>query len=268
MCRGFCFGLILFVACAAPEPAARAPKRVISLAPNVTEILYAIHAGDLLVGTDEVSDTPAEAAKLPKVGAGLSPNLEKIVALRPDLVIAIAAGLHPSLARSLAAQHIPLLVVRSDRMTQVPSAIESIANAIHRDASSTIANLLRQEQAQRRTRAKRPRVLVAVWTDPLYVAGRDTFTNDLLQLTGARNVVHADGWPVYPLESFVASPPDLLLYPNRSVTRAQIDALLARAGVTCEVVAIDENLFMRPGPRMGEAAAELNRILDAWERRP
>src|SRR5690348_7102339 len=86
--------LLLFVlACAAPEPARRVPHRVVTLAPNVTEIVFALGAGDRVAGTDNFSNTPARAASLPKVG-GLPPDVEKIVALRPDLVIAVAAGLH------------------------------------------------------------------------------------------------------------------------------------------------------------------------------
>jgi iron complex transport system substrate-binding protein len=110
-------------------------------------------------------------------------------------------------------------------------------------------------------------VLFAVWTDPLYVAGRKTFTDDLFVLAGAENAVEADGWPQYSLESVVAKPPDIILYPRGAVTPEQIAALLARApGVHSRVEALDEDVFQRPGPRVGEAAAALNAILDKWER--
>jgi len=257
--------VLLLLACPRPHAPA-APNRVVTLAPNVTEIVYAIGAGDLVVGTDDASDTPAPVARIPKVGAGIQPNIEKIVALRPDLVVAVAAGLHPSLARALEAQHIPLVVVRTDRLRDVPVAMLRIGTELHRNAQPAVATLQRALAAQRRTRAKPPRVLFAVWTDPLYVAGTDTFTNDLFAMTGAKNAVTLTGWPQYSLESFIAAPPDLLVYPNRSVTPAQVTALLGRAGVKPQVVPIDENVFTRPGPRMAQAAAEFNRILDAWER--
>src|SRR5207302_9015826 len=143
------------------------------------------------------------------------PSIEKIVALRPTLVVAIAAGLHPNLSRALAAQHIPLLVVRTDRLADVPRAMRKIAAAAHRP----IAPLKRLDQAidaQRCTRVKPPRILFVVWSDPLYIAGRDTFTSDLFDVCGARNAASVSGWPQYSLESLIASPPDLLLYPNRS----------------------------------------------------
>jgi ABC-type hemin transport system substrate-binding protein len=88
----------------------------------------------------------------------------------------------------------------------------------------------------------------------------------VLAWTGAQNAIEVSGWPQYSLEAFAAHPPDLLLYPNRSVTRAAIDALLHRSRAKIEAVAVDENVFTRPGPRVPIAAAALNRILDQWER--
>lgn len=262
--RGFCLVLILAACRPAPE---RAPAtRVVTLAPNLTEMVYALGAGDLLAGTDAASDFPDAAKALPKVGNGLTPNIEKIVALRPTLVVAIAAGLHPNLPRALEAQHIPLLVVGTDRLADVPKAMQRIRDAAGRERGAAIAKMLDALGRQRRTRPKPPRVLFVVWSDPLYIAGRDTFTNDLFDVCGVRNAASVSGWPQYSLESLIASPPDLLLYPNKSVSAAQVEALKQRAKLNCTVVPVDENVFVRPGPRMAEAAAALNRIIDEWER--
>ena len=200
--------------------------------------------------------------KLPRVG-GLQPNLEKIVAVRPDLVIANAAGLQPNLGRSLASVHIPLLVVTNERLADIAKSMTSIANALGINSAPAVAKLNASLARERRTRPHPPRVMLAVWTDPLYVAGRNTFADDLFTLCGATNAVEVNGWPSYSLESFVAHPPDILLYPNHSVTPEAVHALLTRAG-TKNVVAIpvDENLFTRPGPRVGEAGGILNGILD------
>lgn len=242
--------------------------RVVTLAPNLTEIVYAVGAGETLAGTDDHSNFPAAARQLPKVG-GMQPNLEKIAALKPDVVIASTEGNHPNLAPALEAAGIPLYVVRTDRLHEVAPAMARVGTIL--DATRTgdaVRELQRALGAQRRTRANPPRVLFAVWTDPLYVAGRDTFTADLLELTGARNAVEVAGWPQYSLESLAASPPDLILYPRGSVTAQQIEMLRRRApGVDAEAIAVDEDVFQRPGPRVADAAAALNAILDAWERR-
>lgn len=240
--------------------------RVVTLAPNLTELVFAAGAGAKVVGTDDFSDYPEQATKLPKVG-GMQPNIEKIVALKPDLVFASTEGNQPNLGPALAAVNIPLYVVRTDRVEEIPRAMERVGAIL--EASGREAKVARVEQeiaAQKRTRAKKLRVLYAVWTDPLYVGGRKTFADDLLTLCGAENAVQVEGWPQYSLETLVANPPDLILYPDKSVTPAQLDALLARApGVKAKAVAVDENVFTRPGPRVSQAAKALNAILDAMD---
>ncbi|HVG24449.1 MAG TPA: helical backbone metal receptor, partial [Thermoanaerobaculia bacterium] len=164
---------------------------------------------------------------------------------------------------ALAAAKIPLFVIRTDRLEQIPPAMRRVGQILHADRTDEAVRALQVAvDAQRRTRAEKKRVLFAVWTDPLYVAGRETFTDDLFALTGAENAVQVKGWPQYSLESLIAAPPDLLLYPRGAVTQQQVDALVAKAGLTTRVVAVDEDLFQRPGPRMADAAASLNGILD------
>jgi iron complex transport system substrate-binding protein len=239
-------------------------RRVVTLAPNLTEMIFALGAGERIVGADDFSNYPEAAKKLPKVG-GMQPNIEKIVALKPDIVFASTEGNHPNLAPALGAANIPLFVIRTDRLQEIPTAMRKLGELL--DAPRTddaVRELERAVAAQKRARANAPRVLFAVWTDPLYVAGRATFTDDLFALTGARNAVEINGWPQYSLESLVASPPDILLYPRGAVTPQQVDALVKRApGLHMRVVSVNEDIFQRPGPRMVEAAKVLNAILDA-----
>jgi iron complex transport system substrate-binding protein len=239
-------------------------NRVVTLAPNLTEMVFATGAGAKVVGTDDFSNYPAAASKLPKVG-GMQPNVEKLVQLAPDLVLASTEGNHPNLARALAAAKIPLYVVRSDRLAEIAPAMRRIGELL--DAPNTgqaVSELEAAINAQKRTRATKHRVMFAVWTDPLYVAGRDTFINDLYTLAGADNAVALNGWPQYSLESFVASPPQIFLYPKAAVAPEQVTTLFQRApNVNARIVAVDQDVFQRPGPRVAEAAKVLNAILDA-----
>ncbi len=246
---------------ARPVAVPREIRRVVTLAPNLTEMLFALGVGDRIVGADDHSNHPAAAKALPKVG-GMQPNIEKIVALSPDVVFASTEGNHPNLAPALAAAGVSLFVVRTDRLSEIPVAMRRVGSMLGAGDDS-VRELERAVSAQKRTRAHAPRVLFAVWTDPLYVAGRGTFTDDLFVLTGARNAVEVTGWPQYSLESLAASPPDILLYPRGAVTPQQVNALLDRVpGLRIRVVPVDQDIFQRPGPRMAEAAAALNAILD------
>jgi len=225
-------------------------------------MVIALGAADRIVGTDDFSGDAMPARNLPRVG-GLQPNLEKIVAVRPDLVIANAAGLQPNLGRSLASVHIPLLIVTNERLADIAKSMTSIGDALGINSAPAVTKLNASLAAQRRARPHPPRLMLAVWTDPLYVAGRNTFADDLFTLCGATNAVEVNGWPSYSLESFVAHPPDILLYPNHSVTSSAVNALLTRAGTSKVVaIAVDENLFTRPGPRVGDAGGILNGILE------
>jgi iron complex transport system substrate-binding protein len=273
----FCFGaLVVLLSCNAPVESRTTTddlsrevtlphnvRRVITLAPNVTELVYAIGAGDRVVGTDDFSDYPPAAARVTKVG-GMQPNVEQITALKPDLVLASTEGNHPALAPALAAVGIPLYVVRTDRLPQIAVAMTRLGQLL--DAPGAHAAAVRLERdiaAQRRTRTNGPRVLFAVWTDPLYVGGRETFVDDLLRLTGAQNAVDVTGWPQYSLEALAAHPPDLIIYPQKSVNAQQLAILLEKAGgLHVAARPVNEDVFTRPGPRVGEAAKGLNAILD------
>jgi ABC-type Fe3+-hydroxamate transport system substrate-binding protein len=238
--------------------------RVITLAPNVTEMMFAIGAGPSIAGTDDASNFPEAARTLPKVGA-MQPNIEKIVALKPDLVIASTEGNHPNLGPALKAVNVPLMLIKTDRLTEIAPAMRTLGEKANGSRTNdAVTSLERDIAAQKRTRTKPPRVLFAVWTDPLYVAGRNTFIDDLFAHTGARNAVEATGWPQYSLESLVVNPPDLILYPRGAVTPEQMNKLLARApGIHPRVEPVDQDIFQRPGPRVGEAARALNAILSS-----
>jgi ABC-type Fe3+-hydroxamate transport system substrate-binding protein len=241
--------------------------RVVTLAPNLTEIIFAVGAGEKIVGTDDYSNFPAAARAIAKVG-GMQPNVEKIAALKPDLVLASSEGNHPGLAPALAAAGIPLYVVRTDRLDEIAPAMALVGEILDApNTSDAVLELKRDIAAQRRTRTRKPRVMFAVWVDPLYVGGRVTFTDDLLTLAGAENAVRVTGWPQYSLESLLASPPDLILYPRGAVTPQQIAALQKRVPeLRAPIVPVDEDIFQRPGPRVAQAARALNAILDQWER--
>ena len=244
--------------------------RVVTLAPNLTEIVFAAGGGAKLVGADDFSNHPPDAKTLPRVG-GMQPDIERVVALRPDVVLASTEGNQAGIAPSLASAGVPLFVVRTDRLDEIPLALSRVGDLLGTGNGETAASTLRDQLRRHvRRRPVQPRILFAVWADPLYVAGQGTFTDDLFALTGARNAVAARGWPLFSHEALIARPPDIILHPSNTVSRQSVEKLFAAAPSALRrisIVAVDDDLFTRPGPRVVEAARMLNEIIDQWTAR-
>lgn len=242
--------------------------RVITLAPALTEIAYALGSESLLAGTDDYSDFPPQSAKLPKVG-GMEPSRERIAQLEPDLVLASTSAMHPQLAATLESMGIPLYAVRTDRLHEIAPAMTRIGELLGSPRAPEAAEEFeRRLEAQRRARARRPRVLFIIYPDPLYVAVPGTHLGDLLDLVGVVNAAESGSQrSLYSREAVVANPPDLILYPSRTAPPDALVSLLneRRSGRSVTAHPVNEDLFMRPGPRLDQAAAELNRIVDSWE---
>ena len=229
---------------------------------------------DRIVGTDNFSDYPDSMKALPKVG-DMQPNIELIVRLRPDLVFSVSSAHHPALAKSLGNVDIPLFVVRADRLDDIPRAVTRIGGIL---GTSTIAiasgaELVSELDSERRSRTRTPRVLFALWLEPLYVAGRETFVDDLIELTGGVNAVQVRGWPQLSFESLVSDPVDLIVIATDIGRREQLADLLKSRSPWRDLSAVKagfwyvvhEDRFSRPGPRTVEAARDLNQVLDLWE---
>jgi ABC-type hemin transport system substrate-binding protein len=262
--RSLAASVFLFIACA-PGSTPHTTHRVVTLSPNLTEIVFAIGAGDHLVATDDFSDSPPAAKRLPKVG-GVQPSLERIVAAKPDLVLAPSSANYTAISAALRANHIAIEIIRTDRVADVPVVMEQLGKRLGAPHAADAARAVREGLVhETRRRAKPPRILFVAWADPLYIGGRNTFVDDLFKIAGAQNAVQVSGWPQYSIESVVAAPPDIVLHSSR----LDIEPLLRAAPelrARAMIVGIDENRFTRPGPHVVDAAADLNRIIDRWEK--
>ncbi len=251
-----------------PASAAGAPRRVVALAPNLTEIVFALGAGDRLVGVSEYSDYPAAARAVPRVG-GLEVDAEKVAALRPDLVLAIAEGNAQGAVRALEAAGLPVTVTPSGSLDAVLQSIRLVAErlGVPEEGRRLADRLAARRQAVRERVAGRPRpaALLLVWPDPPQAAGGETFLNDVLTEAGARNLV-ADrrGWPVLSREYLATAPVALLVMPDSVEARGAWQRAFAPGGSLSEGaiararrVSIDEAELTRPGPRVFDALERL-----------
>jgi len=260
------------LACRGPErpsvPAAGAPHRVVTLAPNLTEIVFALGAGDRLVGVSEFSDYPEAARRIPRVG-GLEVDAEKVAALRPDLVLAIAEGNAQGAVRALQAAGLPVTVTPSGSLDAVLQSIRLVAERLGvPDEGRRLADrLAARRRAVRERVAGRPKpaALLLVWPDPPQAAGGETFLNDVLTEAGARNLAgDRRGWPVLSREYLATAPIDLLVIPESVEAHAAWEAAFARDGILsagtaarARRVRIDEAELTRPGPRVFDALERL-----------
>jgi iron complex transport system substrate-binding protein len=256
---------------AAPGAPRRAPARVVSLAPSLTEIVFAVGAGASLVGVSEYSDFPAAAQAIPRVG-GLEVSAEKVVSLRPDLVLAMEEGTAPGAVSALAAAGVAILRVPSGSLDAVIAGIRLVGRRLGRAAAADrlAADLTKRRDALRaevaRSRRARPRTVVLIWPDPPQAAGGGTFLNALLSEAGGDNLLGGRaGWPLVSPEWLATAPIDLLVVPDSGETRgawarAFREGSLSRGTVAAaRVVRIEEAVLTRPGPRVFDALERLAR---------
>jgi len=261
------------------------PQRIISLAPSHTETLFAIGAGDRVVGVTSYCDYPPEAAKLPRVSEFSKINVEAVVALEPDLIL-VAHGNPSEEVQQLKDLGVPVYGIDPVTYDEVADGIETIGRLVGEEANAhRVAEDLRQAKAAVAERVAasppvdRPVVLISTVTMmelPLWIPGHHTFHDDMIRAAGGRNVVPEglEDWQPMGLESLVKAEPDIILGPcpvgeDSVQKRDQFEANLRRidgfstmpALKTGRIHVVPEDSFFRPGPRLGDAIRLLARIV-------
>ncbi len=193
------------------------PQRIVSVAPSVTETLFALGLGDRLVGVSSYCQFPPEALKKEKVGGYINPSLEKIVALRPDLVIGIAEGDLKTFVDKLAKLKIPVYITNPKNVSEVITSMQHIGEVTYSVQSAqrvTQAMKERIQSIQTKVQGRpHPRVLHVLNFEPLISAGKGTFVDDLIRLGGGRNIAEtAQGkYPRFSLEEVLAVDPEVII---------------------------------------------------------
>lgn len=239
------------------DPAAR---RIVSLSPNVTEILYALDLGERVVGVDDFSDHPPAARDKPRVGGYLDPDLEKIVSLHPDLAVVLEA--QGELAAELEALGVPVLVVDNQDLADVESSmVELAARAGVGSRGEELARRFRAALAPRQLPRQR-RVMIVVGRGPgrsgeVLVAGPDSFPHELVSRLGAENVFSDLGrrYATVGAEEVLARRPEVVLDLHHEKLPAEAEAAMAAEwrdllGEGVEVAVIDGPETVIPGPRL------------------
>jgi iron complex transport system substrate-binding protein len=245
-------------------------KRVVSLAPSVTETIYALGLQDMLVGDTDYCDYPPDAQKKTKVGGGLNPSIEQIVALKPDLVLMTENFNRPETANALSDLKIPSYATAPKNVDEIVSSTEKLAAVLGASESGAelSADLRRKlTELHRRLEGVTPRrVLFVVWTEPLISIGRRTFIADALLHAGAVSIVDVEeGWPQTSLEEVVRLQPEYLVFAesHSDAAQANFEKLAARPGwsgleaIRNHRFAVISDAVNRPAPRIVSAIEEL-----------
>jgi len=261
------------------------PKRIVSLAPSNTEILYAIGVGNRVVGVTSYCNYPDEAAQKPQVGGFSNPNLEQIVSLRPDLVL--AARFNPlDVLEALRRLNIPVFALAPATIAEALQTLRTVGLLTGEQASAAQLEAAQQTrfQAIEQTvaeipEAHRPRVLWGRLEAPMYTAGPGSFIGSLIRLAGGTNIAaDADAdWVQIGLETIVTRNPQIIIVSDH--TPGDIEKGLERlrkapgwttvdAIASGRVYSINLDLLGRPGPRLINGLEALAHILHPHRFRP
>lgn len=252
--QGFAIAIwaLVTLTCACERPAEKAPsrsstpQRIVSLAPSVTETLFALGAGDRIVGVTRFCDYPPEATTRQPVGGLTDVDVELVVSLKPDLVVGVSSQTGRALERTLAQADVDTLFLRVETLEDVKSTFRELGTLVGQPENA--ARLVRELEAHEvEPDGEGPRVLVLFGRDPWIGAGPGTFADEMIRRAGARNALEgmASDYPMLDAERMVTLSPDLVFDASFGKTAAAIPGVDS-------VVRVDPGLI-RPGPRLADA---------------
>ena len=245
------------------------PRRIVSLNPTTTELLYAIGAGDRLVGRTTYDRIPDAVRAVPDLGPGLRPNVEAVLAARPDLVILYASQDNRDAARRLRAAHVPTVSYKVDRIADFARVTEALGR-LTGDSAAARATIDSVGRTLARTLAAtaglpHPRVFWFLWESPLLAVGGGSFLNEMLKVAGARNVYDSlpAPSPAVTFEDLVQRDPDIVLASPTTRAKMLTDAKwrTLRAVREGRVLVFDTTIVNGPSARVGASAVSLARLL-------
>ena len=240
-------------------------RRVVSLIPASTELLFALGAGPAVVGRTSYCDFPAAAKAVPDLGDGIKPNIEAVIASRPDLVVLYNSGQNAAVAGRLRELGVAALRINTDALSSVPRLAQMLGRLTGREnAADSLAAVFDTAltSATQPHGAQRPKVLLLVWEQPPMTIGQGSFLSELVERAGGENlfadVTSSSG--VVSIEAVAARNPDLIFTtvegPTAFATRAEWQVV--RAVREHRFLHVTGSEFNRPSPRAPEAIRQLS----------
>ena len=272
-------GLLLFLFTihylpSAVSYAAEPPKRIISLAPNMTEILFSLGLGDRIVGVTSFCDFPEEARKKPKVGGMSNPSIEAVIRLKPDIVVLTTDGNPKEFEERLRSMGIKTFVFTARRLSELSKGVRELGAALGvRERADAFANNFAAALEKFRSRRARltlnkKKVLFIVWPEPLIVAGPGTVIDDAISVVGAENIASAAPaeYPKFSIEEIIRRAPDIIFIGKGKGMEKGSEGLLKKlrrvpAVSRSKVFYVSDDLY-RLGPRTLRGIEEISALAD------
>lgn len=248
-------------------------ERFVSLAPNLTEIAFAIGAGDRMVGNTTFCNYPQQARNVTKIGDTLQPSIERVLALKPQLVLVSTASQLQTFATQLDEHGIALYITDPNDLEDVFRTITNFGDLLNETtkASNLVQQLRRRTESTENAVAGRPRLRVffQLSGQPLYTAGKTSFVTNLIERAGGQSVTADinEAWPRLSNEAALASKPEAVIMlsgesmgasANLKVAPALQNSPAVRTG---RLYVIDGDLLTRPGPRLVDGLEQIARAL-------
>lgn len=247
------------------------PQRIISIAPNITETIFVLGKGDKMVGRTDYCDFPTEASKIASVGKLTDPSLEKIVELKPDVVIA-STHFKKEVITKLEELNIKVLVLYGqesfDGVYETIAKVAQVLNA--KEAGDKIIGDMKKKVdsvTAKVKEAKKPSVyyVVGYGKSGDFTAGKGTFIGNMIEMAGGTNAANdVEGWK-YSLEKLVEKNPDILVCSKNFETKKGIEGANGYKDLKAvkggKLLEIDENLLNRQGPRLAEGLETLAKLI-------
>jgi iron complex transport system substrate-binding protein len=264
--------LVVGLAWSANTASGSVPRRVVSLAPSITETVFALGFGNRLVGVTNHCDFPAEAKRLPKIGDFMSASLEVIAVKHPDLVIGIVGATDPARAREIERLGIKISLISVTSVTEILRSFKNIATLLgDPDAGARLVEKIKgqfDKVKQRVGSAPRRPTLLAVGLRPLIAVGGKNFLDELITLAGGENIAGnaSQPWLNLPDEYVVAKAPQVIIQAgmgsDASGSMKQWSDLKSIPAVKeRRVYSYNSGKILRPGPRIGEGLEEIARLI-------
>ena len=253
------------------------PQRIISIAPSNTEILFALGLADKIVAVTDYDDYPPEAEMKPSIGGFSTPNIEEIVALSPDIII--AASIHEDkIIPQLEAKGLTVLALDPNNLDEVLAAVTLIGKATgqEKEASGLVAEMQSRikavtDKTDSLSQEQKPRVFYIVWHDPLMAPGSGTFQDDLIRKAGGINIAQElTSWTTISLEAVIEANPEVMIagVSHGSLTDLNFQFIKTEprlrdtdARRNDRVYDVDGDLASRPGPRIIDGLEKFARFI-------